>query len=96
MIKVDLFNKTPITGAEFLVDTKSFPHTVSEVVPPPPEDYTTKETCEAAGYYWYDNACHAEPQSWWQRKVFGIPVVYLVAGGAIAVGVVAAVAVARK
>jgi len=26
------------------------------------EDYTTQEECEAAGCYWYDNACHTFPQ----------------------------------
>jgi hypothetical protein len=79
-----------------ITDQKSFSISTPTAPPPKPEDYKTEETCEAAGYYWYDNACHSEPLPWWKRKVFGVPVVYLAAGGAVAVGVAAAVAVARK
>lgn len=34
-------------------------------------------------------------EPWWKRKIFGIPVVYLAAGGAVAVGVVAVVVVRK-
>lgn len=34
------------------------------VTPPTPacSDYTTEEECTAAGCYWYEGACHSEPQ----------------------------------
>jgi len=28
----------------------------------PPEHYEDEESCREAGYYWYDEACHAEPK----------------------------------
>ena len=31
-------------------------------VPPQPEDYNNQEDCESAGFYWYDDSCHADPQ----------------------------------
>lgn len=35
-----------------------------KIKPPPlPEEITTEEECIKAGYYWYDNACHAEPKA---------------------------------
>lgn len=35
------------------------------VTPPTPtcSDYTTEEECTAAGCYWYEDACHSEPQA---------------------------------
>ncbi|OGZ80129.1 MAG: hypothetical protein A2353_02595 [Candidatus Staskawiczbacteria bacterium RIFOXYB1_FULL_38_37] len=29
--------------------------------PANPEDYNNQEDCENAGFYWYDDSCHAEP-----------------------------------
>ncbi|GEM_PF-4074575 len=29
---------------------------------PEPEDFVTAEACEAAGFYWYDGACHPDPE----------------------------------
>ena len=29
---------------------------------PTPDQYTTQDACEAAGYYWYDDTCNAEAQ----------------------------------
>ncbi len=29
---------------------------------PEPEDFLTQEECVAAGLYWYDDACHSEPE----------------------------------
>jgi beta-glucosidase/6-phospho-beta-glucosidase/beta-galactosidase len=37
-----------------------------ETPPPPekkPEDYTTEDTCKAAGFNYYDGACHKEPKA---------------------------------
>lgn len=43
----------------------SYSFIVQSYNPNPPPDgngYNTKETCEAAGYFWYDNACHLNPK----------------------------------
>lgn len=32
------------------------------LAPPPCEDYTTQAECEAAGCYWYNEACHSSPE----------------------------------
>ncbi|MCX6758965.1 MAG: pilin [Candidatus Nealsonbacteria bacterium] len=32
--------------------------------PTVPSDYTTKDECIGAGYYWYDGACHEEEEDW--------------------------------
>ncbi len=29
---------------------------------PEPEDFETPEACEEAGFYWYDDACHPDPE----------------------------------
>jgi hypothetical protein len=46
---------------------------------PPPNgngdgEYLTQQECEAAGYYWYDNACHLTPKS---EGNGGIPWLYV-------------------
>ena len=38
------------------------PSKIKPPILPPPEKITTEEGCEEAGYYWYDDACHAEPK----------------------------------
>jgi len=38
------------------------PFKIKPPPPPPPEEITTEEECMEAGYYWYDDACHAEPK----------------------------------
>ena len=42
------------------------------------EDYTTQEECEAHGCYWYNNACHTQPQG-------GKYLPILLLGGALAI-----------
>lgn len=44
-----------------LVPMESSPIGIWVAAPPACEDYTTKEECEAAGCYWYGNACHSAP-----------------------------------
>lgn len=40
----------------------AIPFKIKPPPPPPPEEITTEEECMEAGYYWYDDACHAEPE----------------------------------
>lgn len=34
----------------------------AQTPPSTPDQYTTQDECEAAGFHWYDDACHAEAQ----------------------------------
>jgi len=59
----------------------------------PPGAYT-QETCEAAGYYWYDGACHSSPKPvpWWEKYKYHL----VAAGAACMVGLVAVVALRKR
>jgi len=50
---IDVFSDELTIGNEYLGGPPQ---------PPPCENYTTQEECEAANCYWYNGACHSSPQ----------------------------------
>jgi len=66
-----------VSNAKTLSETKMF--VVTPITNGLPDN---QADCEAAGYYWYGNACHLNPETppttWW---VLGLVALVIIGGG---------------